>query len=394
MGRRLLRFMFIGTALFLGVFPVLASGQEKRCPPFQVVASIQADGTPLCVPMTESSSASSPDAAKRRGFPRLSSGGGHGDATGDKLARRKAYFATLEPYFKTVGPQEYDIHIAALVMDSEGHVASSIRILPKVGDGDQSVYRVVGIALHSPYRRMGLRSGDTVIEMNGEPVADLSRMRQILSEFQENSTRTLTIKRRGQELDITQHILSADAWVTKHGPVPELIVKEVPLVQAEQSDDAHLIHVVFEKTGPKNSDLLLSSFSSQKPMEWMESSRVIPYYKSDGSGQSPQVIGFRFLGVRRGSLARAMGIRNGDIVRAMDDVPVDQFSRLMEVFEPPEAPRIRRLLVDRKKRSLTLTIHLLSDDEWRAKYGEISSDAPGATAVDDDPNLETGGAQE
>ena len=83
-----------------------------------------------------------------------------------------------------------------------------------------------------------------------------------------------------------------------------------------------------------------------------EQARIIPNYR-DGEYR-----GFKLVGVRPGSLYRALGIRSGDIIRAINGAPIDSPNKAMELVEGLRTAAQLRLTVERRGETHELRIDI------------------------------------
>jgi len=70
---------------------------------------------------------------------------------------------------------------------------------PFVSDGGEGGLMINRITPSSPLRRLGIRNGDVVVSINGQPVSELSDIFETLMEVSEGEALSLNLKRRGRE---------------------------------------------------------------------------------------------------------------------------------------------------------------------------------------------------
>jgi len=76
--------------------------------------------------------------------------------------------------------------------------------------------------------------------------------------------------------------------------------------------------------------------------------RVVPHYK-DNSYQ-----GFKLVGVRPGSLYRAIGIRSGDVITAVNGNKIDSPNKALELFEQLKSSSNISVEIERRGQPKTL----------------------------------------
>lgn len=83
-----------------------------------------------------------------------------------------------------------------------------------------------------------------------------------------------------------------------------------------------------------------------------QEARVVPHY------QDNQYQGFKLVGVRPGSLYRAIGIRSGDIVTAVNGNKIDSPTKALELFEQLKSSSNISVEIERRGQPKTLTYNI------------------------------------
>ena len=95
----------------------------------------------------------------------------------------------------------------------------------------------------------------------------------------------------------------------------------------------------------------LDTYLTDKSVLDMEA-RVIPHYTNG------QHNGFKLVGVRPGSLYRAIGIRSGDIIRSINGVAIDTPNKALDLYNQLKSKTKLILAIERRGQPLTLTVDI------------------------------------
>ena len=76
--------------------------------------------------------------------------------------------------------------------------------------------------------------------------------------------------------------------------------------------------------------------------------RVVPHYKDN------QYQGFKLVGVRPGSLYRAIGIRSGDVITSVNGNKIDSPNKALELFEQLKSSSNIQVEIERRGQAKTL----------------------------------------
>ena len=72
------------------------------------------------------------------------------------------------------------------------------RAIPHFENGQPAGYKLIQIVPGSVYEKLGLKNGDVLSGVNGEPITDPARAFELLSQLKTASQLELTVKRDGQ----------------------------------------------------------------------------------------------------------------------------------------------------------------------------------------------------
>ena len=80
--------------------------------------------------------------------------------------------------------------------------------------------------------------------------------------------------------------------------------------------------------------------------------RVLPHHRNS------QYEGLKLVGIRPGSLYRAIGVRSGDIIRRVNDVDITAPSKAMAIYHHLKNSPKMVLVIERRGHPVTLTIDI------------------------------------
>jgi len=114
--------------------------------------------------------------------------------------------AAKTPYtegVKQTGPFEYNIDRGMLneQLNDLAKLGREARVIPNY-DRDSSAYKgfkLIGVRPNSLYRAIGIRSGDVIMQINGEELNSPGKALELFTKLQNSSAITLDIMRRGQK---------------------------------------------------------------------------------------------------------------------------------------------------------------------------------------------------
>ncbi|MBV8806517.1 MAG: type II secretion system protein GspC [Sinobacteraceae bacterium] len=112
-----------------------------------------------------------------------------------------------------------------LISDDPGLMADIMRPQPVFAQGKQKGYRVYPGRNRQAFARLGLRPGDLVMSINGTPLDDPARGREVFRTLGSSSEAHITVMRAGQQQDLTLNIAQvaqeAEGMVGSQGAPPD-----------------------------------------------------------------------------------------------------------------------------------------------------------------------------
>jgi general secretion pathway protein C len=79
-----------------------------------------------------------------------------------------------------------------------GNPMNQVKFRPHFTEGEADGLMVYGIRPNSVFRKMGIRNGDIIKDMNGTPIVSAEDASQLLDEIEEAGTAKFTVFRRGK----------------------------------------------------------------------------------------------------------------------------------------------------------------------------------------------------
>jgi type II secretion system protein C len=106
------------------------------------------------------------------------------------------------------GPFEFTVSKQMLEdnLNDLSKLGMDARIVPNYVNNKYEGFKLIGIRPNSLYRAIGMRSGDIIKSINGEPIDSPNKAIQLFETMKNSSEITLGIERRGQKQDMTYTI--------------------------------------------------------------------------------------------------------------------------------------------------------------------------------------------
>ena len=206
-------------------------------------------------------------------------------------------------------------------------------------------YRLSGVADGSPLWLLGLRDGDVLTTVDGDPI--LGREHALRSAWQQRPRRfELGYLREGKHLRLQIAVDRSPAW--RSTAEPELRVRDRPSLPppATTSDrTAFALEVVeglrcVEGEAPVIARCEITRAARDKlaenPEQLARQARIVPALR-DGEQR-----GFKLYGIRRATLPNLLGFHNGDLLLDVSGHELDSLDGAMEAYA---AVRERELVV-------------------------------------------------
>ena len=259
---------------------------------------------------------------------------------------------------REVDPGVFEIDAADLdaQLADLGQVGRQARIIPALKDGAYRGYKLIGVRPGSLYRAVGLHSGDVVLRVDEVELSSPARTMEVYSALGDKKVFAIDIERRGEPLRLTVRKVEglAEQMGETHA-APEL----PPADRPDPPDDGEIRTIVIEIDADRAAAQLADLGRLGRD------ARIVPNYRG-GRYQ-----GFKLVGVKPGSLFRAIGIRSGDIVRTVDgrelDTPNKAIGFLQALQDQPEVV----FGLERRGRPLQLTVRKVEGLAGRPDAGPI-----------------------
>lgn len=135
---------------------------------------------------------------------------------------------------------------------------------------------------------------------------------------------------------------------------PTAGIRPPPTPGGGPADRAQSIREGIQKTGAYDYQISRSMLDSElKDLGKLQSeARVVPHYKDQ------QYQGFKLVGVRPGSLYRAIGIRSGDVITAVNGTAIDSPNKALELFEQLKNSADIKVDIERRGQAKTLSYQI------------------------------------
>ncbi len=91
-------------------------------------------------------------------------------------------------------------------MENVEELSQQARIMPNYRDGEADGLRLVGVRSDSLYSDLGIRSGDVLHSINGQPLTSQEQALEILETMRNDGSATLEVERRGERQDMEYRV--------------------------------------------------------------------------------------------------------------------------------------------------------------------------------------------
>ena len=107
------------------------------------------------------------------------------------------------------GDYKYGIDRAMLneALADLSELGKQARVIPNYRNGRYEGFKLIGVRPGSLYRALGIRSGDIILSINGEPLNSPNRALELYSKLQHETQLVVGIKRRGKTLTFIYNII-------------------------------------------------------------------------------------------------------------------------------------------------------------------------------------------
>lgn len=87
-----------------------------------------------------------------------------------------------------------------------GEVLQQARAIPHFENGQMTGYKILQIVPGSIYEQLGLKNGDVLGGINGQPVSDPGRAMQMLNNLKNESSISLSVRRNGSQMNLNYNL--------------------------------------------------------------------------------------------------------------------------------------------------------------------------------------------
>ena len=237
-------------------------------------------------------------------------------------------------------------------------------------------YRLLGVSEGSPLWQLGLREGDVLTKVDGEPI--LGREHELRSIWERRPPRAeLSYVRDEQSHTLKLKVRSGVAWQGEGSAEDRLAaIRErraererlrPPLLMGEEAEPgtqldfaANVRCVPGEEAGEAGRCELTRALVdelAQNPARLAKQARVVP------SVREGETEGFKFYAIRRGSLLGLIGLKNGDLLRSIDGHELDGADAALAVYEQLRGKDEHEHELELERRGKPLRLTLVFVDE-------------------------------
>jgi len=138
-------------------------------------------------------------------------------------------------------------------------------------------------------------------------------------------------------------------------PPPRAVdARPAPVSPADRTERAARIRDGVKKTGAYDFEVSRSMLDAELSdlARLQAEARVVPHYENQ------KYEGFKLVGVRPGSLYRALGIRSGDVIKSVNGVAIDSPNKALELFQQLQNSSNIRVDVERRGQQQTLSYNV------------------------------------
>ncbi len=246
-------------------------------------------------------------------------------SSGPRLPKKKSEY---DKTIRRVGEFEYQVirNMIDETLADLGKVGRAARIIPNYRDGKLQGYKLIGVRPGSIYRAMGIRSGDVVLKVNGKALDSPEASFAVYESLKTTDKVELLLSRRGKNRTHTYHIVEEFTKDPVQGklidPAQESTGPRLPSKKSEYEKGVRRVDNREYEVLKRMIDTALQDLG-----EVGRQARVIPAYRKG------EYYGFKLIGVRPGSLYRAMDINSGDIILQINDHVISDAGKALLLFE-------------------------------------------------------------
>ncbi|PRQ04348.1 hypothetical protein ENSA5_08570 [Enhygromyxa salina] len=221
--------------------------------------------------------------------------------------------------------------------------------------------QVSGIPSGSPWERIGLRDGDVLLSVDG--MSPATQLEQLRARYGEGPREVVIVYQRGdQRSEIELKLRSDLSWRNSPGsssspsePLRPALAGEPSSTSEGSAPDTELID---ELRCPDAEHCQITRAQVDKlladPSTLARQARVVP------SVEDGETVGFKFYGIRRGSLLKGFGLKNGDLLRAVNGHEITSIDNAMAAYASLRDEQTFALELEREGQPISLEISIVA----------------------------------
>lgn len=107
-----------------------------------------------------------------------------------------------------ISETEYEVSRASLdlLLDNSAQLTRAARVIPQTRDGNVVGMKLFGIRAKSPFAALGLKNGDLVTQVQGQPLTTPDEALKIYADIKKAKKVEVTLERQGQPLKIVYQL--------------------------------------------------------------------------------------------------------------------------------------------------------------------------------------------
>jgi membrane-associated protease RseP (regulator of RpoE activity) len=235
-------------------------------------------------------------------------------------------------------------------------------------------YRLTGVGVGSPLWQLGLREGDVLTQLDGQPL--LGREHEVRSIWERRPSRAdLTFVRDGEARTLRLHIDSGSAWSgsarrsaggdrfdserePSRGSVASVSPRS-PTAEGPLADLAADVRCVEddspERLGRCEMRRATAEVLLKSPDMFARQARVVPAMR-DGVNK-----GFKLFAIRPGTLPHLLGFANGDLITSANGRELSNPTSAIDAYQSFRESATLSITLERNGSPMTLEIELVDE---------------------------------
>jgi membrane-associated protease RseP (regulator of RpoE activity) len=231
-------------------------------------------------------------------------------------------------------------------------------------------YRLTGVGVGSPLWQLGLREGDVLTQLDGQPL--LGREHEVRSTWERRPSRAeLTFVRDGEARTLRLRInpgsaWSGSAWRSAAGEEPEPSRRSVasvsprsPTAEGPLADLAADVRCVEddspERLGRCEMRRATAEVLLKSPDMFARQARVVPALRGG------ETKGFKLFAIRPGTLPHLLGFANGDLITSANGRELSNPTSAIDAYQSFRESATLSITLERNGSPMTLEIELVDE---------------------------------